>query len=108
MAPDINALAEWAGTDGYTNNEVPRSQYEIPDIVLQGPYTRKIKVLSIGAGVTGIMNAYHIQKSMANVEHVMYEKNEDIGGTWLENRYPGREHLNRSRGPANRYCRCCL
>jgi hydroxyversicolorone monooxygenase len=35
------------------------------------------------------MNAYHIQKLMKNVDHVIYEKNEDIGGTWLENRYPG-------------------
>jgi cation diffusion facilitator CzcD-associated flavoprotein CzcO len=56
---------------------------------LHGPYTRKIRVLSIGAGVTGIMNAYHIQKMLENVEHVIYEKNADIGGTWLENRYPG-------------------
>ena len=46
-------------------------------------------MLSIGAGVTGIMNAYHIQKFCENVEHVIYEKNPDIGGTWLENRYPG-------------------
>ena len=90
MAPDINTLASFQGTDGYANNEVSRSEYEIPDIVLHGPYTRKIKVLSIGAGVTGIMNAYHIQKSMQNVEHVIYEKNEEIGGTWLENRYPGK------------------
>lgn len=97
MAPDINALADWAGTDGYTDNNVSRSQYEIPDIVLHGPYTRKIKVLSIGAGVTGIMNAYHIQKSLQNVEHVIYEKNEDIGGTWLENRYPGIEWRSSSR-----------
>jgi len=59
------------------------------DIVLYGPYTRKIRILSIGAGVTGIMNAYHIQKFCENVEHVVYEKDEDIGGTWLENRYPG-------------------
>ena len=35
------------------------------------------------------MNAYHIQKHLTNVEHVIYEKNHDIGGTWLENRYPG-------------------
>jgi hypothetical protein len=59
------------------------------DIVLHGPYTRKVRVLSIGAGVTGIMNAYLIQKRLENVEHVIYEKNADIGGTWLENRYPG-------------------
>lgn len=44
------------------------------DIVLHGPYTRKIRVLSIGAGVTGIMNAYHIQKFCENVEHVIFEK----------------------------------
>lgn len=59
------------------------------DIVLHGPYTRKIRVLSIGGGVTGILNAYNIQKHLENVEHVIYEKNADIGGTWLENRYPG-------------------
>ncbi|KAL6242616.1 hypothetical protein RBB50_010262 [Rhinocladiella similis] len=88
MAPDINMLASWS-TDGYSNNGVPRGDYEIPDVVLDGPYTRKVRVLSIGAGVTGIMNAYHIQKHLQNVEHVIYEKNEDIGGTWLENRYPG-------------------
>ena len=35
------------------------------------------------------MNAYLIQKHIENVEHVIYEKNDDIGGTWLENRYPG-------------------
>ena len=27
--------------------------------------------------------------TMNSVEHVIFEKNEDIGGTWLENRYPG-------------------
>lgn len=27
--------------------------------------------------------------SQMSVEHVIYEKNEDIGGTWFENRYPG-------------------
>ncbi|KAK4499757.1 hypothetical protein PRZ48_007943 [Zasmidium cellare] len=33
--------------------------------------------------------AYLIQRDCTNVEHVIYEKNGDIGGTWLENRYPG-------------------
>jgi hypothetical protein len=33
--------------------------------------------------------AYQIQKNCENVEHVIYEKNAEIGGTWLENRYPG-------------------
>jgi cation diffusion facilitator CzcD-associated flavoprotein CzcO len=58
----------------------------------QDPSTRKLKVLTIGAGLSGIQLAYHIQKHCENVEHVIYEKNADIGGTWLENRYPGRCH----------------
>ncbi|KEF61926.1 uncharacterized protein A1O9_03498 [Exophiala aquamarina CBS 119918] len=32
MAPDINAMANWA-TDGYANNQVPRKEeYEIPGL----------------------------------------------------------------------------
>ena len=87
MAPDINSLPSQL-TDGY---EPPRdeSRYAIPDIVLDSPQTRKMKVLSVGAGVSGIMMAYTIMKQCENVEHVIYEKNHDIGGTWLENRYPG-------------------
>jgi hydroxyversicolorone monooxygenase len=89
MAPDIDSLSSYK-TDGYADNGVPRSpSYQIPDIVLNSPATRKIRVLSIGAGVSGVMNAYEIQKHCENVEHVIYEKNDNIGGTWLENRYPG-------------------
>jgi cation diffusion facilitator CzcD-associated flavoprotein CzcO len=46
-------------------------------------------VLTIGAGYSGIQLAYQIQKYTRNVELVIYEKNTNIGGTWLENRYPG-------------------
>jgi hypothetical protein len=80
MAPDLNSLFNYS-TDGYKTDGVARdARYEIPDVVLNSPTTRKIRVLSIGAGVTGIMNAYYIQKLAENVEHVIYEKNEDIGG----------------------------
>ncbi|KAL4805219.1 putative sterigmatocystin biosynthesis monooxygenase stcW [Aspergillus unguis] len=63
--------------------------YSIPDVILNSPGERKLKVLTVGAGISGILMAYLIQKHMENVEHVVYEKNGDIGGTWLENRYPG-------------------
>ncbi|KAI9657476.1 MAG: hypothetical protein M1821_003158 [Bathelium mastoideum] len=65
------------------------SGYSIPDIVYNDPINRKLRVLTIGAGVSGILMAYKIQKEVQNVEHVIYEKNTEIGGTWLENRYPG-------------------
>ncbi|KLU81143.1 hypothetical protein MAPG_00238 [Magnaporthiopsis poae ATCC 64411] len=63
--------------------------YHIPqDTTWRDPQNRKMRVLTIGAGVSGIMMAYLLQKECQNVEHVIYEKNADIGGTWLENRYP--------------------
>lgn len=46
------------------------------------PKNRKLRVLTIGGGVTGILMAYQIQKLCENVEHVIYEKNAEIGGTW--------------------------
>jgi hypothetical protein len=80
MAPDIASLpAAEAAASG---------TYEIDKEVMIGGYQRKLRVLTVGAGVSGIMMAYMIQKDSKNVEHVIYEKNPDIGGTWYENRYP--------------------
>lgn len=45
------------------------------------------KVLVIGAGLTGI--AAGIELERAGYDHVIIEKNEDVGGTWWKNRYPG-------------------
>jgi hydroxyversicolorone monooxygenase len=58
-------------------------RYKIPDVVLNSP-SRNIKVITIGAGISGIYLSYLIQKYGQNIEHVVYEKNGDIGGTWLE------------------------
>ncbi|RDW92473.1 flavin-binding monooxygenase-like protein [Coleophoma crateriformis] len=85
MAPDISQLP----SNGYSTPDKSASEYQIPDITFKDPANRKVKVLTIGAGVSGILMAYHIQKQCENVEHVIYEKNHEIGGTWLENRYPG-------------------
>lgn len=64
-------------------------QYRVDRSIVAFSNQRKIKVLTIGSGYSGILMAYLIQKQCTNVEHVIYEKNHDIGGTWLENRYPG-------------------
>ncbi|KAK0110359.1 hypothetical protein ONS96_001975 [Cadophora gregata f. sp. sojae] len=84
MAPDISQL----GANGTTDTNGHNDGYVIPNITFRSPENRRMKVLTIGAGVSGIMMAYKIQKQCQNVEHVIYEKNEDVGGTWLENRYP--------------------
>ncbi len=44
-------------------------------------------VLIIGAGMSGLLAAHRLQQ--AGVDFVIVDKNEDIGGTWLENQYPG-------------------
>ena len=45
------------------------------------------KVLVIGAGLTGILAGIELQR--AGYEHIIIEKNEEVGGTWWKNRYPG-------------------
>ena len=51
---------------------------------------RPLKVICIGAGYSGILTAIRLPQRIPNLELAVYEKNEDIGGTWFENRllYP--------------------
>lgn len=50
---------------------------------------KSIRIITIGAGASGINMAQKVKKYLKNAEHVVYEKNPGIGGTWYENRYPG-------------------
>ncbi|KAI9872864.1 MAG: hypothetical protein M1830_001115, partial [Pleopsidium flavum] len=50
---------------------------------------RKVKVIILGAGAAGIDFFKNAEEKLENVEIQCYEKNHDIGGTWLENIYPG-------------------
>ncbi len=44
-------------------------------------------VVVIGAGLSGILAAHRLKQ--AGVDCVVLDKNGDVGGTWLENTYPG-------------------
>ncbi|CAH0034070.1 unnamed protein product [Clonostachys rhizophaga] len=50
---------------------------------------RPLKVIYIGAGISGITGAIEFKKRVPGLDLVIYEKNEELGGTWFENRYPG-------------------
>ncbi|KAE8379064.1 putative flavin-binding monooxygenase [Aspergillus bertholletiae] len=52
---------------------------------------RKLRVVCIGAGISGLTIAYKLkhEKPLDFVDLTIYEKNSEIGGTWLENVYPG-------------------
>ncbi|KJA23569.1 hypothetical protein HYPSUDRAFT_54285 [Hypholoma sublateritium FD-334 SS-4] len=52
-------------------------------------HERHLRVVCIGAGASGLLIAYKLQRSFSDFELVCYEKNPDLGGTWYENRYPG-------------------
>ena len=48
---------------------------------------RDFRVAIIGAGLSGVCMA--IKLAAAGVDFVVLEKDDDLGGTWLENVYPG-------------------
>ncbi|OAL30493.1 hypothetical protein AYO20_08712 [Fonsecaea nubica] len=50
---------------------------------------RPIKVICIGAGISGMLTAIRFPQKIKNLDLVIYDKSDDIGGTWHENRYPG-------------------
>ncbi|KAK5077996.1 hypothetical protein LTR64_003600 [Lithohypha guttulata] len=61
-------------------------------ILEQSHGTREpLRVVHIGAGASGICFSKFYQDRLINSDVTLqvYEKNHDVGGTWLENRYPG-------------------
>src|SRR5215813_3025962 len=46
-------------------------------------------VLIVGAGISGIGSAYHLQTKMPGTSFVILESQESFGGTWLTHKYPG-------------------
>ncbi|KAL4967067.1 flavin-containing monooxygenase [Aspergillus stella-maris] len=50
---------------------------------------RPLKVIYIGAGISGILAAIKFREAVPNIDLTIYEKNPELGGTWYENKYPG-------------------
>lgn len=51
--------------------------------------TNQVDVLIIGAGISGIGAAYHLQKHCPNKSYAIIEARAALGGTWDLFRYPG-------------------
>ncbi len=49
--------------------------------------TGDFRVAIIGAGISGLAMAIRLQQ--AGIDYVLIDKNDDVGGTWHENVYPG-------------------
>ncbi|KAL5393431.1 hypothetical protein DPSP01_000251 [Paraphaeosphaeria sporulosa] len=60
-------------------------------------HPRKLRVVTIGGGISAMNLAYEVMHGYDEeagnlediVEHCVYEKGEELGGTWVVNRYPG-------------------
>jgi len=62
-------------------------EFLVPDKPMCDP--DPIRIIHVGMGASGLLAAHKARKFLKNYELVCYEKNETIGGTWWENRYPG-------------------
>jgi len=51
--------------------------------------TQHFDVLIVGAGISGIGSAYHLQTQCPGTTFVALESQESFGGTWLTHKYPG-------------------
>ncbi|HCX67744.1 MAG TPA: FAD-containing monooxygenase EthA, partial [Rhodobiaceae bacterium] len=54
-----------------------------------GQKTEHFDVLIVGAGISGIGAAYHLQEQCPDKTFVVLEGLDGFGGTWHMHRYPG-------------------
>lgn len=57
------------------------------DVEISGPAKDDLSVVIIGAGLSGLSLAFKLEA--AGIRYRILEKNDEVGGTWLENIYPG-------------------
>lgn len=88
----VNGTAISINSDNEHENEWYRSTFSASGYTIneQPLHTRRpIRMLIVGAGAAGLQIAYKALRQLQDVGFTIYEKNADVGGTWLENRYPG-------------------
>lgn len=49
---------------------------------------RPLRVIAVGAGAAGVNFAKFAHDYLEKVELTIYDKNYEVGGTWVENVYP--------------------
>ena len=77
---ELQLLREELGVSG---EDVRSPQWHKDDVDAARPFS----VVIVGAGMSGLAAAHRL--GQAGVPYVVLEKNNDVGGTWFENRYPG-------------------
>nr|OQO22108.1 hypothetical protein B0A51_12557 [Rachicladosporium sp. CCFEE 5018] len=94
-APEASTSSSSSGDTIDTNTSADDNEWSYPhptDYKLtEAPIDqiRKLRVAVIGAGLTGITAGVLLPAKVPGIDLHIFEKNSDVGGTWLENRYPG-------------------
>jgi malic enzyme len=84
LSNGVNRLNLNGAGDAHPANLVPGLEKAVDS-------PRKIRVVCVGAGFAGLTLAHRLREMNmeAFVDLCIYEKNTDVGGAWLENKYPG-------------------
>jgi cation diffusion facilitator CzcD-associated flavoprotein CzcO len=74
--------------DPYASIKIP--MHDVPAFTPR----KKLRVVTIGAGYSGMIFAHKLQykyekEAAAIIDHTIYESKSDAGGTWIANSYPG-------------------
>jgi 4-hydroxyacetophenone monooxygenase len=77
----VPLMLEELALDG-NDSRAPRWSREVPAATRE-----KFHVLVVGAGMSGLLQALRLME--AGIPFTVVEKNDSVGGTWYENRYPG-------------------
>jgi len=77
----VPIMLEELALDGVDSRE-PRWSKPVPEAVRE-----RFHVLVIGAGMSGLLQGLRLKQ--AGIPFTIVEKNDSVGGTWYENRYPG-------------------
>ncbi|KAL9080957.1 MAG: hypothetical protein Q9159_007463, partial [Coniocarpon cinnabarinum] len=83
---DVKRLKTTGGAFDPTNHE-DRRQFKLREHPVENP--RPLRIVIIGAGLSGIYAGIRIPERLPNITLTIYEKNGGVGGTWRENKYPG-------------------
>jgi ribulose 1,5-bisphosphate synthetase/thiazole synthase len=79
LPTDTPGICAGGFTNGFT-----KFPFKLNDTAVEN--FRRLKVIVIGAGYSGIYCGIRIPEKLRNVELVIYEKNAGVGGTWYENK----------------------
>jgi len=77
----VPMMLEELALDG-NDSRAPRWSRAVPASVRES-----FHVLVVGAGMSGLLQALRLKE--AGIPFTVVEKNDSVGGTWYENRYPG-------------------